>query len=283
MSRFLILTYGIVSYAMGLGGLTFFILFVGGWDFLPLHIDSSASGPLGVALLVNAGLMAMFGLQHSVMARGGFKNAWTKVIPRAAERSTYVLLSGVLMCLICFYWQTLDGVLWQVDHPIAQIVLIVIQLLGWVLAVAATFLINHFELFGLQQVYFNFVHKVEPTPMFTEQFMYRIVRHPLQLGMLIGMWSTPTMTMTHLMLSGTMTIYVFIGLYYEEQDLVATLGQDYENYQKRVRMILPIPKRTNTPRQTRVRHNKALNGSGWTRDVNSKVAVRRPVRWVVRW
>ncbi len=122
--------------------------------------------------------------------------------------------------------------------------MIVLQLLGWVLVVVATFVINHFELFGLQQVYFNFVNKPEPSPDFTDRFLYKIVRHPLQLGVLIGIWSTPTMTMTHLMLSATMTVYIFVGLYYEEKDLVATLGQDYEDYQRRVRMILPIPKRT---------------------------------------
>ncbi len=244
MSRSLILIYGIVSYAVGLGGLVFFILFLGGWNFLPLHIDSSMPGPLVVALLVNTNLMALFGLQHSVMARRGFKNVWTKVIPQAAERSTYALLSGVVLCLIGIYWQPLAGTLWHVDNHIARTALMVIQLLGWVLVVVATFVINHFELFGLQQVYFNFVNKPEPSPDFTDRFLYKIVRHPLQLGVLIGIWSTPTMTMTHLMLSATMTVYIFVGLYYEEKDLVATLGQDYEDYQRRVRMILPIPKRT---------------------------------------
>jgi len=247
MSRFLILLYGIVSYAVGLGGLTYFFLFMGGWDFLPLHIDSGSPGPPGVALLVNTGLVVLFGLQHTVMARRGFKNVWTKVVPQAAERSTYVLFSGLLMLLICVWWQPLDGTLWHVDQQIAGIALLVIQLLGWALAVAATFVINHFELFGLQQVYFHFIHKSEPSITFTERFVYRVVRHPLQLGLLIGMWSTPTMTMTHLMLSVAMTIYIFIALHYEEEDLVAALGQDYEDYRKRVRMILPIPKRTNAP------------------------------------
>ena len=164
------------------------------------------------------------------------------MIPRAAERSTYVLASGVIMCVICVGWRPLESTLWHVDHPIARFVLIALQLLGWGIAVTATFLINHFELFGLQQVYFNLVHKPEPSPDFTERFLYRIVRHPLQLGLLMGMWSAPTMSMTHLMLSATMTVYIFIGLYYEEKGLVATLGQDYEEYRKRVRMILPIPK-----------------------------------------
>jgi protein-S-isoprenylcysteine O-methyltransferase Ste14 len=246
MGRLLILIYGIVSYAIGLGGLTFFMLFMGGWNFLPLHIDSRTPGTLSTALLINVSLMILFGVQHSVMARRGFKRGWTTMIPKAAERSTYVLLSGVLMCLICFFWQPLAGTLWHVDNQVAQSVLTAIQVLGWLLAVAATFVINHFELFGLQQVYFHFQNKPGPSPTFAERFMYRFVRHPLQLGLLTGMWSTATMTMTHLMLSGTMTVYIFIGLYYEEKDLVAALGRDYEDYQRRVRMILPIPKRTHT-------------------------------------
>jgi protein-S-isoprenylcysteine O-methyltransferase Ste14 len=222
----------------------FFILFVGGWDFLPFHIDSGEPRPLAVALLVNTGLMILLGLQHSLMARRGSKKVWTKVIAPTAERSTYVLLSGVVFFLICFYWQAIAGTFWHVDNQIARTVLTAIQLFGWGLVVASSFVINHFELFGLQQVYYYWVGKPEPSRQFTDRFLYKIVRHPLQLGVLIGIWFTATMTRTHLMLSVAMTLYVFIGLYFEEKDLVATLGQDYENYRKRVRMILPIPKRT---------------------------------------
>lgn len=246
MSRSLVLSYGILSYALGMGGLVYFILFVGGWNFLPFHIDSGEPGPLAPALLINTSLVVLLGLQHSVMARAGFKQAWTKVIPPAAERSTYVLLSGVVFFLICCYWQAIAGTFWQVDQRIARILLTAIQLSGWALVVVSSFLINHFELFGLQQVYSHFSGKPEPAPHFTDRFLYKIVRHPLQLGVLIGIWSSATMTMTHLMLSVSMTLYVFIGLYFEEKDLVATLGQDYENYQRRVRMIVPIPKRTST-------------------------------------
>lgn len=245
MSRSLILIYGILSYAVGMGGLVFFILWVGSWEFLPFHIDSGEPGPLADALLVNTGLILLLGLQHSVMARPGFKEKWIKVIPPAAERSTYVLLSGVVFFLICFYWQAIAGTLWNVDNQLARTIVTAIQLFGWGLVVASSFVINHFELFGLQQVYYDFVGKPEPSPNFTDRFLYKLVRHPLQLGVLIGIWFTATMTMTHLMLSVTMTLYIFIALHFEEKDLVATLGQDYENYQKRVRMILPIPKRTN--------------------------------------
>ena len=248
MSRSLFLIYGILSYAIGMGGLVFFILFVGGWDFLPLHVDSGGPGPLALALSVNTGLTMLLGLQHSGMARPGFKQAWTKLIPPAAERSTYVLLSGVVFFLICSCWQAIAGTLWHVDNPIARTILTAIQLSGWGLVVASSFLINHFELFGLQQVYCHFVGKPEPSPHFTDRSLYKIVRHPLQLGVLVGIWVTATMTMSHLMLSVAMTLYVFVGLYFEEKDLVTTLGPDYENYQRRVRMIVPIPKRASAAR-----------------------------------
>jgi protein-S-isoprenylcysteine O-methyltransferase Ste14 len=243
VSRILILLYGIVSYAIGMGGLTCFILFIGGWEFLPLHIDFRSPGPLGVALLINVGLMVLFTFQHTVMARRGFKKAWTKVLPHVSERSTYVLLSGVMLVVISYFWQPIEGTVWQVKNQAIQIILIAVQMLGWCMVVTATFLINHFELFGLQRVYCNYLDKPEPPPDFTERSLYKIVRHPLQLGLLIGLWTTPTMSMSHLMLSATMTIYIFIGLYYEEKDLIATLGPPYEDYRKRVRMLIPIPKR----------------------------------------
>ena len=242
MSRLLIFIYGLISYAIGLGGLVWFALFVGGWDFLPRHIDSDIPGPLSTALLINVGLLAIFVLQHSIMARLTFKSRWTKIIPPATERSTYLLISGIIMALFCLYWQPVNGVIWQVDNQIGQIVLIAIYIIGWSIPVLASFMINHFELFGLQQVYFNLIKKPEPSPHFTERWFYKIVRHPIQLGTLIGIWSTPTMSMTHLLLSAPLTVYVLLSLKYEEKDLVTTLGQNYEDYQKRVRMIIPLPK-----------------------------------------
>lgn len=246
MGRYLILVYGIFSYMVGLGGLVFFILFIGGWEFMPVHIDSGTPGPLGIAVFINMGLVLLFGLQHSVMARSSFKETWTQLIPKAAERSTYVLLSGIILCLIGVYWQTLPGTFWQIDNPVARTTIIAGQLVGWVLLVLASFVINHFELFGLQQVYFNFMNKPEPAPNFTDRFLYKLVRHPIQLGVLIGIWCAPTMTMTHLMLSGMMSGYIFIGLYYEEKDLIATLGQEYQDYMERVSKLLPIPKKATT-------------------------------------
>lgn len=242
LTRSLILTYAALSYAIGMGGLVFFILFVGGWDFLPFHIDSSEPPSLAVALMVNTGLMLTLGLQHSVMARSGFKAAWTKIIPAAAERSTYVLLSGLVFLLISYQWRAIAGTIWDIENQLARNIITGIQFFGWGLVVVSSFLINHFELFGLRQAYYYCVEKPEPSQGFTDRYLYKTVRHPLQLGVLIGIWSTATMTMTHLTLSIAMTLYIFIGLHFEEKDLVATLGADYERYQGRVRMLLPVPK-----------------------------------------
>lgn len=243
MSRVLIFIYGLVSYVVGVGGLVWFALFIGGWEFLPRHIDSDEPGPLGTALLINASLLAIFVLQHSIMARLTFKDRWTRIIPRAAERSTYLLVSGILMALFCLYWQPIGGgYLWQVENPTGKTLLIAVYAIGWSVPVIASFMINHFELFGLQQVYFNLINKPEPSPHFTERWFYKAVRHPIQLGTLIGIWATPAMSMTHLLLAATMTAYVLIAISYEEKDLVTTLGKDYVDYQKRVRMIIPLPK-----------------------------------------
>jgi len=240
MHRFLILIFGIFAYALGMNGLIYFILFVGGWDFLPFHVDSKTPGPFASALVVNLGLITLFGVQHSVMARRSFKQVWTKVIPKAAERSSYSLASGIVLFLLCFYWKPIPGTLWHIENQIAQTLLISVQLSGWTFAVMATFVISHFELFGLQQVYFNFVNRPEPPSEFTEVFPYKIVRHPIQLGLLIGLWSTANMSMTHLMLSISITVYTLIGLYYEEKDLVASWGKDYQDYRQRVPKIIPL-------------------------------------------
>ena len=241
MSRIFVLLYGLFSYVVGLGGLVYFILFVGGWSFLPLHIDSSAPGPLGRGVLINVALIVLFGLQHSVMARPTFKRRFAQSMPRAAERSTYVLLSGVMMLVICLFWQPLAGVVWRVENPIGRLLLTGGYLFGWAFAVVSTFVINHFELFGLQQIYLNLRNKPEPAPFFTDRFLYKLVRHPLQLGILIGLWVTPTMSMSHLFLAITMSIYIFIGLYFEEKDLIGVLGATYTTYKTRVPKILPIP------------------------------------------
>ena len=241
MKKLLIASFGILSYLIGLGGLVYFILFLGSWDFMPVHINSATPGPIETAIAINLGLLVLFGLQHSVTARPTFKAALTKFIPTAAERSSYVLLSGIMMLVLSFYWQPIAGDIWRVESGPLYNVLLTGHAIGWLVAIIATFMINHFELFGLQQVYLNFRDRPEPVATFTDRWFYKLVRHPLQLGILLGIWCLPTMTMSHLMLAGGMTLYVFIGLYYEEKDLAMILGPEYKEYQKHVRKILPLP------------------------------------------
>lgn len=242
MSKVLALLFGVISYAIGMGGLTFFILYVGAWGFMPIHVDSGTAGPVGSALLVNFALILLWGLQHSIMARPAFKELWTKVVPKSIERSTYVLLSGILMLVICINWRGLEGMIWNVENSLLQGLLLALHISGWIIAVIATFLINHFELFGLQQVWFNFKDKPEPVASYSEVFLYKFVRHPLQLGIVMGLWFTPTMSATLFSLSAMMTVYIFIGLHYEEKDLLSTLGENYLDYKNRVRGLIPLPK-----------------------------------------
>jgi len=242
MTKLIIFIYGITAYLIGMSGLTFFILFIGGWSFMPIHIDSGIAGNTVVALIVNTLLIVLFGLHHTVTARPKFKINWQHIVPHSVERSTYVLLSGVFLAVICLFWQPINGMLWNINNELVRTSLIVIQIAGWSMVVIASFMINHFELFGLQRTYFHFAGKEEAKAHFTDRGLYKIVRHPIQLGVLIGMWSTPTMSASHLMLSFCMTLYIFIGLYYEEKDLIMFLGDEYKNYQSRVHKILPIPK-----------------------------------------
>ncbi|MDD4856135.1 MAG: hypothetical protein PHQ22_08475 [Sulfuricurvum sp.] len=242
MNKSIIFIYGIFSYIIGLVAQVWFIFYLGEWEFMSTTINSQHPVPLSTALIINLALVLIFGLQHSVMARSLFKKYLTKIIPQASERSTYVLFSGLALGLICLYWQPLDGFLWQIDNKIGKVLLNAGYLFGWLFSLFSTFIINHFELFGLQQIYLNLLNKPEPSVSFKEKLLYKFVRHPIQLGVLIGIWVTPSMSYSHLMLSVTLSIYIFIGLKYEERDLIATLGNTYKEYQQRVRMMLPFSK-----------------------------------------
>lgn len=239
MKSFAYVAFSIVAYAVGLGSLVLFMLFAGGWNVTPWWIDAEPSAPVGLALAVNFGLVALFGLQHTVMARPGFKRAWTKIIPQPLERSWYCLATGFVVTLLVVAWQPLPGTVWRLDHPVVRAALNGLQLLGWTTAVASSFMINHFDLFGLQQVYNHLKQRSEPEPSFTARYLYQIVRHPLQMGFLLGLWATPHMSVSHLFLSALMTCYIMIGLAFEERDLVATLGEDYADYRRRVPMLVP--------------------------------------------
>jgi protein-S-isoprenylcysteine O-methyltransferase Ste14 len=242
MSKTIIFIYGVLAYAVALIAQIWFILYIGEWEFMPTSISAQRPVPLSSALMINLALVLIFALQHSLMARASFKKHLTRIIPQAAERSTYVLFSGVALGLICLYWQPIEGFLWRVDNEPGKVLLMAGYIFGWLFSLFSTFIINHFELFGLQQIYLNLINKPEPPVYFKEKLLYKFVRHPIQLGVLIGIWLTPAMSYSHLMLSIALSIYIFIGLRYEERDLVSAWGNTYKAYQKRVRMLFPFPK-----------------------------------------
>ena len=239
MKKTAILVYGIFAYILALIGQIWFILYLGDWAFMSETIYAPQQFSLTLATTINLALVLFFGLQHSVMARSFFKNYLIKFIPQSAERSTYVLFSGIALILVAYFWQPIDGYIWKTEGALAT-VLTTLSLLGWTFSVIATFIINHFELFGLQQVYLNFLEKETPQINFQERLFYTFVRHPIQLGVLVGIWATPLMSYGHVMFSLFFTVYIFIGLWYEEKDLVTQLGETYEAYRSRVAKIIPF-------------------------------------------
>ena len=241
MSRFIILFYGVVAYLIFLLTFLYAMGFMGNF-LVPKSIDSGAEGPLIIALLINIGLLSVFAVQHSVMARPAFKTWWTKIIPKAAERSTYTLLSSLALILLFYYWQPIGGIVWQVEGSVGRIILYSLFGFGWALVLVSTFLINHFDLFGLRQVYLNFTGK-EYTPLkFGTPGPYKLIRHPLYMGWFFAFWATPTMTLAHLAFAIITTVYILLAIRWEEQDLLTALGEDYANYRKSVPMIIPFLK-----------------------------------------
>lgn len=238
MKKFVISTYGIFCYLLGLAGLTAFMLYLGSWGFLPIGINlSSAKSNTIPAITINLLILVLFGLHHSIAARSSFKEKLTKFMPAEIERSTYVLISGVFMFVICFFWQPLAGTVWSIDNRIVFLILKTIHILGWLILVVATFEIDHFHLMGLKQ---SFSLDTPESDKLKENFLYRIVRHPIQTGVLMGIWSTANMSMTQLMLSSCLSVYIFIGLYYEEKSLISNFGDLYLDYKKRVPAIIPF-------------------------------------------
>lgn len=242
MARALAFLYGTVSYVLFLGVFVYAIAFVG--DFaVPKTIDSGAAGSLWPSLLTNLGLLGLFALQHSGMARPGFKKWWTKIIPEPIERSTYVLLASLVLAALMLFWRPLPEIVWSVEAAWAQNALWGVFALGWLLVLAATFMISHFHLFGLRQVREHLRGEELSDPEFQVKGLYRIVRHPLNFGFLLAFWAAPEMTVGHLLFSVATTGYIFVAMYLEERDLVARFGERYRNYRAAVPQIFPTPKR----------------------------------------
>ena len=233
--------YGAACYTFFLITFLYVMGFLANLSFLPKTVDrADAVTPPLMAVLINGALLALFAVQHSVMARPAFKRAWTQVVPASLERSTYVLAATLAVALLLWQWRPITDVVWSVTSPTAVVTLYALQILGWSVVLIATFLINHFELFGLRQTFAALLGRVVPETEFHTPMLYKLVRHPLYLGFVIAFWSAPTMSVGHLLFAIGGTGYILVGIFFEERDLVAHFGQKYRDYQKRVPMLLPF-------------------------------------------
>jgi protein-S-isoprenylcysteine O-methyltransferase Ste14 len=241
LKRISVFLYGVVSYVIFFVTFLYALGFVGNF-VVPRTIDGAPLLPLPTALAIDIGLLALFALQHSVMARPFFKRWLTKFVPESAERSTYVLASSVALIALFAFWQPLGGVVWNVTDPTARGVLWALFAFGWLLVLVSTFLLNHFDLFGLRQIWLQLIGRPYTSLRFGTPGPYRLVRHPLYVGWLFAFWATPTMGATHLMFAIMTTVYILIAIQLEERDLVDSLGNDYINYRARVPMLIPSPR-----------------------------------------
>jgi protein-S-isoprenylcysteine O-methyltransferase Ste14 len=238
MHRLLALLYGIVAYMTFLASFLYAIGFLANFG-VPKSIDSGPEPSLPEALTADIILLGLFAVQHSVMARPVFKRWWTRLIPTPVERSTYVLASSLLLVLLFWQWRPIPAVVYEVTEPAARFALHGLSLVGWSGVLISSFLIDHFDLFGLRQVYLFATNRPYSSPKFRVTAAYRVIRHPIMLGFLIAFWATPTMTLGHLLFAALTTAYIFIGVSLEERDLKMTFGQTYEDYRRQVGMIVP--------------------------------------------
>ena len=238
MNRLFALIYGVLAYAVFLATFTYAICFIGDMA-VPKTVDSGTESPLFLAATINLLLLGTFAVQHSVMARQSFKRMWTKVIPRHLERPTYVLAASLVLILVLWQWRPIPQTVWEL-HGVAATVLSVTFWLGWAVLLTSTFLINHFELFGLKQVWTYLQRKDHQEAKFRTPSLYKVVRHPLYLGFVIGFWSAPRMSLGHLIFAIATTGYILVGIYFEERDLVKAHGQTYRSYRERVPMLVPF-------------------------------------------
>ena len=239
MARAFYLLFGVLAYAIFFATFLYLIAFVGNGPMIPYAVDRGPVAALPVAVAIDLALVALFGLQHSVMARQGFKAAWTRIVPAPVERSMYVLLASLCLIALIVFWRPIPALLWSVDTPWIAYLLWGLFGLGWLIVLISTFLINHFELFGLHQVWAHAGGHEIPAPVFRTPFFYARVRHPIYAGFVLAFWATPVMTAGHALLAAGMTVYILIAIRHEERDLVALFGKDYEDYRGRAGMLIP--------------------------------------------
>lgn len=237
LKRLGVLSYGLLAYAVGCGGLFLLIFALGG--LAPVGLVEFNTGSTILAITVNIGLITLFGLQHSIMARASFKQWLVRFIPTAAERATYMLMSGIVTVVAIVFWQDIPGTVWAVENTAGQIALYSLYAIGWTYLLLSTFVTNHFELMGLRQVYLYFRNKPYTALPFTRKYMYSYSRHPMMLGVLMGLWFIPEMSISHFVLASLLTVYVFVGLFFEERDHAKRFGDTYRKYKKEIATFIP--------------------------------------------
>jgi methanethiol S-methyltransferase len=242
MGKFLALSFGLAAYFAFLGSFLYAIGFVTGFA-VPKTIDTGVTAPVVEALLVNVSLLSIFAVQHSVMARRSVKKWWTQFVPRAIERSTYVLLASLALILLFWQWRAMPSIVWQVTNHTMAMAILGLSFFGWFIVLLSTFLINHFELFGLQQVIMSLAGKAGVEPRFKTPMLYKFVRHPIYFGFIIAFWAAPVMTAGHLLFALVTTAYIFVGIALEERDLIELFGEEYRRYRARVGMLVPTWRR----------------------------------------
>ncbi|UPJ46769.1 isoprenylcysteine carboxylmethyltransferase family protein [Bradyrhizobium sp. 200] len=237
-ARLFTLCYGAIAYLIFFGTFLYAVGFVSRF-IVPKTVDSGAASSPMTALLVNLVLMSIFAVQHSGMARQGFKKLFARFASPAIERSTYVLLASLTLILLFWLWQPMPAVVWHIENPVVAGVVTAGGFLGWLIVLYSTFLISHFELFGLTQVVTHFAGRAAEPMKFKTPGLYRLIRHPIYLGFIIAFWCTPTMTLGHLLFAAVTTAYIFVGIYLEERDLVSVFGDQYRRYREKVAMLVP--------------------------------------------